>query len=377
MAEPLAEQETPELEVQAANAVAVEKQKAESEQENRQEVIDKLKVLDEKLDKIIKKQEEDSSSGGILGGIASALGGAAAGAGAASTAARVAGAALPVLGVAAAGAAGYVAGKGIDAGTEALTGRAASDWAASGVGAITGQNEEGNKAARAGESTFAETKKKKNEQLKGTGYEMVSPGKYKGPDGKIVSAEELPPEVQAKVGIKPTGTPATPIPEPTPAPSTPAATTPSVAPVAAVAAAGAVAVGANNEDIASQTPQSTQTQPTSTPQAAPIVAPVVSPPSSPSSQTTGVITSESKDKKQEQAITKLTSENEALKNEVKALRPRQKPKKPPPPPPPKPPKKEANKETTLIQIRNVEQSVATYTASIFDHPVVHPGIYKM
>ena len=31
----------------------------------------------------------------------------------------------------------------------------------------------------------------------------------------------------------------------------------------------------------------------------------------------------------------------------------------------------------IIIIRNVEPSVATYVASIFDHPVVHPGIYKM
>jgi len=31
----------------------------------------------------------------------------------------------------------------------------------------------------------------------------------------------------------------------------------------------------------------------------------------------------------------------------------------------------------IIIIRNTEPSVATYVASIFDHPVVHPGIYKM
>ena len=30
-----------------------------------------------------------------------------------------------------------------------------------------------------------------------------------------------------------------------------------------------------------------------------------------------------------------------------------------------------------IQVRNTEPSVATYIASIFDHPVTHPGIYKM
>jgi hypothetical protein len=34
-------------------------------------------------------------------------------------------------------------------------------------------------------------------------------------------------------------------------------------------------------------------------------------------------------------------------------------------------------EPEYIQVRNDEQSVSTYVASIFDHPVVHPGIYKM
>ena len=32
---------------------------------------------------------------------------------------------------------------------------------------------------------------------------------------------------------------------------------------------------------------------------------------------------------------------------------------------------------TVIQVRNYEPSVATYVSSIFDHPVTHPGIYKM
>lgn len=38
---------------------------------------------------------------------------------------------------------------------------------------------------------------------------------------------------------------------------------------------------------------------------------------------------------------------------------------------------EQKSEPTIIQTRNFEPSVATYVASIFDHPVVHPGIYKM
>ena len=32
---------------------------------------------------------------------------------------------------------------------------------------------------------------------------------------------------------------------------------------------------------------------------------------------------------------------------------------------------------TVVQVRNYEPSVATYVSSIFDHPVTHPGIYKM
>ncbi len=35
------------------------------------------------------------------------------------------------------------------------------------------------------------------------------------------------------------------------------------------------------------------------------------------------------------------------------------------------------KQPVILITRNMEPSVSTYTASIFDHPVVHPGIYKM
>jgi len=45
------------------------------------------------------------------------------------------------------------------------------------------------------------------------------------------------------------------------------------------------------------------------------------------------------------------------------------------PPPAVPPQPSGGGGT--IQIRNTEPSVATYNASIFDHPVTHPGIYKM
>lgn len=38
---------------------------------------------------------------------------------------------------------------------------------------------------------------------------------------------------------------------------------------------------------------------------------------------------------------------------------------------------ERQSQPVIIQTRNTEPSVSTYVASIFDHPVVHPGIYKM
>ena len=47
------------------------------------------------------------------------------------------------------------------------------------------------------------------------------------------------------------------------------------------------------------------------------------------------------------------------------------------PPPPMPPPSKSGEGSGTIQIRNTEPSVATYNASIFDHPVTHPGIYKM
>ena len=50
------------------------------------------------------------------------------------------------------------------------------------------------------------------------------------------------------------------------------------------------------------------------------------------------------------------------------------------PSPPQPPvvvPQRQNNDSGTILIRNPELSVSTYTASIFDHPVVHPGIYKM
>jgi hypothetical protein len=218
----------------------------------------------------------------------------------------------PIAAIAGAGLAGYAVGTGIDKGVEALTGKAASDWAASGVGAVTGQNAEGNKAAHAGEGS---ANSKISEKLKGTGYELVGPGKYKGPDGKVVGRKDLPPEVSAKLGSGPAG-PAT---------------------------------AAKQESA-----------PTATP--APAAAA----------------------NKQEQQVAPLSSENASLKEDkpaqVSVVNSQ---------PQGELPKMmkagfdavmgKLNKSTQpeYIQVRNDEISVSTYVASIFDHPVVHPGIYKM
>jgi hypothetical protein len=140
-----------------------------------------------------------------------------------------------------------------------------------------------------------------------------------------------------------------------PTPATPAATTP------------AVAEAQQPETNSQQETSTAQPQPRSqTPAVTPTAAPVMS-----------AINSESRDKQQEEKITKLTSENAVLKSQQNtAIRRATKVPQANPTPPPQQ-KKEKREDTTVIQIRNLEQSVATYTASIFDHPVVHPGIYKM
>jgi hypothetical protein len=286
----------------AAQAAAA--QSAESSGEDRQMMIGKL-------DEILKKLEEMQDGkggllkallgglmGSLLGGIGKLLG----------PLLRLAG---PIAAVAGAGAAGYAVGKGIDAGTEALTGRAASDWAASGVGAVTGQNAAGNAAAKAGESTFAQRAATTNSKLKGTGYELVAPGKYKGPAGKVVSKNELPAEVQQK--IKPGAYP------------------------------DAQGVVRGKIERPAPTPN-----------------------------------------RQEQQVAPLSSENASLKEDKPAqvsvvnTQPQGEL--------PKMMKAgfdavlgKLNKSTEpeYILVRNDETSVSTYVASIFDHPVVHPGIYKM
>ena len=299
----------------AAQAAAA--QSAESSGEDRKMMIDKL-------DEILKKLEEMQDGkggllkallgglmGSLLGGIGKLLG----------PLMKLAG---PIAAIAGAGAAGYAVGKGIDKGVEALTGKAASDWAASGVGAVTGQNAEGNKAAHAGEGS---ANSKISEKLKGTGYELVGPGKYKGPDGKVVGRKDLPPEVSAKLGSGPAG-PAT-------------AAKQESAPTATSAPAPA---------------------PTATPAPAPAAAA----------------------NKQEQQVAPLSSENASLKEDkpaqVSVVNSQ---------PQGELPKMmkagfdavmgKLNKSTQpeYIQVRNDEISVSTYVASIFDHPVVHPGIYKM
>jgi hypothetical protein len=286
----------------AAQAAAA--QSTEASGEDRQMMIDKLDKILEKLEDMedgkggLLKALLGGLMGSLLGGIGKLLG----------PLLRLAG---PIAAVAGAGAAGYAVGKGIDAGTEALTGRAASDWAASGVGAVTGQNAAGNAAAKAGESTFAQMAATTNSKLKGTGYELVAPGKYKGPDGKVVSKNELPAEVQQK--IKPGAYP------------------------------DAQGVVRGKIERPAPTPN-----------------------------------------RQEQQVAPLSSENASLKEDKPAqvsvvnTQPQGEL--------PKMMKAgfdavlgKLNKSTEpeYIQVRNDEQSVSTYVASIFDHPVVHPGIYKM
>ena len=381
---------------QAANIVAVQKEKAESEKEDREQVIGKLNEIEKKIDKLLSKEDEDGG-GGLsfgkrgLGKAARALGkaGRAIGRGAASvgrgalTAARAAGPALgriattaarfagPAAAVAGAGYTGYKVGQAIDSGVEKLTGKSLSDRTASGIGAITGQNSEAADAVRAGELTFAETKKKKNEQLKGTGYELVAPGKYKGPDGQIISQNQLPPQVQSmtKPGAIPNAQGV--VQGKIQRPGTTQETKPTAVPTTATAApttpAPAIAEAQQPETNSEQETSTTQPQPKSEiPAVTPTAAPVMS-----------AVSSESRDKRQEEKITKLTSENAVLKSQqTTAIKRAAKVPRANPTPPPQQ-KKEKREDTTVIQIRNLEQSVATYTASIFDHPVVHPGIYKM
>lgn len=47
------------------------------------------------------------------------------------------------------------------------------------------------------------------------------------------------------------------------------------------------------------------------------------------------------------------------------------------PPPRLPKSRRAVVDPPVVYVRNEERTVTTYIASIFDHPVVHPGIYKM
>lgn len=381
---------------QATNIVAVQKEKAESEKEDREKVIGKLDEIEKKIDKLLSEEGENEGggfdldigrrglgrAGRVLGraGRAVGRGARALGRGAASvgrgalSAARAAGPALgrvattaarflgPAAAVAGAGYTGYQVGEAIDTGVEKLTGRGISDRLASGVGAITGSNEEQEQAVRSGESSFADIQKRKNERLKGTGYEFVAPGKYKGPDGKIVSSKELPANVQALAapGAMPNaqGVVEGKIQRPGIVPAAPAAatSTPAVEPTEPATPAEA------------SKPETTPPQPQARSQTPTVAA---------AAPAMGALGSQSKDKQQEEKITKLTSENAVLRSQqTTAMRRAAKVPRANPPPPPQQ-KKEKREDVTVIQIRNVEQSVATYTASIFDHPVVHPGIYKM
>ena len=286
----------------AAQAAAA--QSTEASGEDRQMMISKL-------DEILKKLEEmQDGKGGLLKGLLAGLMGSLLG-GIGKLLGPLLRLAGPLAAVAGAGAAGYLVGKGIDAGTEALTGRAASDWAASGVGAITGQNAAAEEAVKAGESTFAQSAAITNNKLKGTGYELVAPGKYKGPDGTVVSKNELPMEVQQK--IKPGAYP------------------------------DAQGVVRGKIERPAPTPNRQEQQ----------VAPL-------SSENASL----KEDKPAQVSVINSQPQGE-LPNMMKAGFDAVLGK--------------LNKSTQpeYIQVRNDEQSVSTYVASIFDHPVVHPGIYKM
>ena len=384
---------------EAANIVAVQKEKAESEKEDREKVIEKLDEIEKKIDKLLSKDDKDSGGGfsfgkGGLRRAARALGkaGRAIGRGAASigrgalTAARAAGPALGRIATSAArfaGPAAAVAGAGYagyQAGTYLNDKFKLSDKLNDAVDA-GGSEAAAKKLTKA--TSFDENAKNTNDKLKGTGYKLVARGKYQGPDGKIIPANQLPPNIKsiAAPGAKPAVA------------ATAAGATPTAAAAAPAAAAAAPAATPTPPTAAAAAPAATPTLPTS-PEATTTQSP--SEPPKPETATSqpqarsqtpavaaaataamGAVGSQSRDKQQEEKITKLTSENAVLKSQqTTAIKRAAKVPRANPTPPPQQ-KKEKREDTTVIQIRNLEQSVATYTASIFDHPVVHPGIYKM
>lgn len=269
-----------------------EMQQAESTEFDREYKQDTQKTLDDMLLKLeeISKKLDENSGGGLLGGIG--------GGGALrllASAARLAG---PALGVAAAGYAGYKVGEFINEQTGAS--EAIAD-------VLTNDKSE--------EEVAAEDKKvnssaidKLNMKLKGTGYTALGAGKYRGPEGKVYSKPELPPQIIQKLD----------------------------------------GPGAQVQQSVTPTPP-----------------PVIPPPQ--------VVPREIPT----QQVGQLSQENDSLRSERTqpqvVVAPLPQPTITAPPVDNTP----AKQETVMIQVRNVEPTISTYVASIFDHPVTHPGIYKM
>ena len=281
--------------------LAVKQEQAEENKEFRELIIKKLDEILEKLEKV--------GSGG--GGMGSAL---AAGAGALATAASsaatraalrrgalsagkfIAGRGIPLVG---AGLAGYEVGSYLNEAT------GASDAIVDAVSSDKSQEEIAAEDAK----NAQDAKTKLNNKLKGTGYTALGGGKYRGPDGQVYSRDNLPSDVQQKLG-------------------------------------GTVNPQPPQQSAQTPTPQATETA--TPPQPTPKEQPPV-----------GDLSNENDELKRAQQqqppvivapqqTTVQTAQQQDNKNQV-----------------------------TVIQTRNVEPSVSTYIASIFDHPVVHPGIYKM
>jgi hypothetical protein len=154
--------------------------------------------------------------------------------------------------------------------------------------------------------------------LKDTGYENVGPGKFKGPDGKVVSRSELPDNVQQKLpggAIKSEG--ATPKAEEAAKPEEKKSEV--VKPpteLKSMAVEGQAARTEASKQIAIEKSEPEQNEPQSN---STNISPVV--------------------------INQNSSE--------------------------------PLKQKPTIIVRNTDPTITTYEASIFDHPVVHPGIYTM
>jgi hypothetical protein len=168
---------------EAAAAKAEEERKKAEEQDH----ADKKKILDE-LDEIKKHQ-----SGGLIDSLMKMFTGLLAPAlallGTIGTA--LSAVAAPILAVAAAAYAGYKIGQWLE--KKFNLGSHIADF----VGKLTGQNAEAERATKS--TTFEENSHNTNKALEGSGYKLVSPGTYEGPNKEKVKAADLPPEIKMKI----------------------------------------------------------------------------------------------------------------------------------------------------------------------------------